>query len=162
MKANPPEAERLDLEAASQSPDRLIERRASERSTAHAAPSAQEIRRVKGAAGHVSTRRLRKGLDKLEGKARPGGHPGAPSGFAAEVREIDREIAELEAEIAAAEARMGPAELAASRAEWAAASQALEERMHGLTLEEQIAILQVEIEEAELLERLERGEGGSY
>jgi hypothetical protein len=46
----------------------------------------------------VSTRRLHKGLDKLEGRAKPGGHPEAPTGFAAEVREIDREIAALEAE----------------------------------------------------------------
>jgi hypothetical protein len=94
-------------------------------------------------------------LDKLEGKARPGGHPVGASGFAAEARELDREIANLRREIEAAEARMTPDELAASRAEWAAESAALEERMHGLTLEEQIAVLEAEIEEAEA----EGGEG---
>jgi hypothetical protein len=99
-------------------------------------------------------------LDKLEGKPRPGGHPGAPSGFAAEVREIDREIAEHEAEIAAAEARMSPAELAEWRREQAAREAAREERMSGCSLDERIADLAPEIEEAERQEAEEEGGRG--
>jgi predicted nucleic acid-binding Zn-ribbon protein len=99
-------------------------------------------------------------LNKLEGRAgfsHGAGDPDDPdAGREADAaRALDNEIANLRREIAAAEARMSPDELAASRAEWAAESAALEERMHGLTLEEQIAVLEAEIEEAEA----EGGEG---
>jgi hypothetical protein len=56
---------------------------------------------------------------------------------------------------------MTPDELTASRAAWAASSEACEARMHGCSLDEQVADLQREIEEAERQEA-EEGGGHSY
>ena len=80
-------------------------------------------------------------LDKLERKtaALPAAGRGSP--LADEVREIDREIKELEAEIAEAKADMTPEELAQSRAE----QEESDARRAGLSLDEQIAVLEAEV-----------------
>ena len=75
-------------------------------------------------------------------------------GTAQEIRAIDRNIKRLEAEIAEDEANMMPGELAEHRA-WQEEENA---RLDGLSLDEQIAVLDREIAEFEAEEESEREE----
>lgn len=84
---------------------------------------------------------VRTKLDKLERKVNALPAAGQGSSLADEVREIDREIKKLEAEIAEAEADMTPEELAQSRAE----KEESDTRCAGLSLDEQIAVLEAEV-----------------
>jgi len=80
-------------------------------------------------------------LDKLERLFHSMPPSGRGSPLADEVREIDWEIKRLEAEIAEAEADMTPEELAQSRAE----QEESDARRAGLSLDEQIAVLEAEV-----------------
>ena len=99
----------------------------------------------------MNARRRLERLEQLLGRRSPPEEYGV---LAQEVREIDRNIKKLEAEIAETEANMTPEELAENQA-WQEEENA---RLDGLSLDEKIAALELEITRLETQEIEEQTE----